>query len=173
MEVRYWLPGPRILGSLVRPGISLWVRRHGPALVALPRYELRKGLQEAAKARGEPMTKEDADYCIDKALANGVLDSAGDLNFVARGNREEIIAEILQKGATWNIPMPRDEGERLTNQAVRNKLCRGSRIFLIVALVAIAGREAQESERGSGGRSDCKLASQNAPRYVTTHGFEL
>jgi len=68
-----------------------------PRLSPYRRYELRKGLQEAAKARGEPMTKEDADYCIDKALANGVLDSAGDLNFVARGNREEIIAEILQK----------------------------------------------------------------------------
>ena len=103
------------------------------------RYELRKGLQEAAKARGEPMTKEDADYCIDKALATGVLDSAGDLNFIARGNREKIIAEILQNGATWNMPIPRDEAERLTNQAVRgNKLRRGSRIFWTVALVAIA-----------------------------------
>jgi len=33
------------------------------------------------------------------------------LNFIAQGNREEIIAEILQK-------VPRDEAERLTNQAV-------------------------------------------------------
>ena len=51
-----------------------------PRLSPYRRYELRKGLQEAAKARGEPMTKEDAEYCIDKALATGVLDSAGDLN---------------------------------------------------------------------------------------------
>ena len=110
-----------------------------PRLSSYRRYELRKGLQEAAKARGEPMTKEDADYCIDKALATGVLDSAGDLNFIARGNREEIIAEILQKGAIWNMPMPRDEAERLTNQAVRGiKLRRRSRIFWTVALVAIA-----------------------------------
>jgi hypothetical protein len=61
-----------------------------PRLSPYRRYELRKGLQEAAKARGEPMTKVDADYCIDKALANGVLDSAGDLNFVARGNRDRL-----------------------------------------------------------------------------------
>jgi hypothetical protein len=40
-----------------------------PRLSPYRRYELRKGLQEAAKARGGPMTKEDADYCIDKALA--------------------------------------------------------------------------------------------------------
>jgi len=107
-----------------------------PRLSPYRRYELRKGLQEAAKARGEPMTK---DYCIDKALATGVLDSAGDLSFIARGNREEIIAEILQKAATWNMPMPRDEAERLTNRAVRgNKLRRGLRIFWAVALVAIA-----------------------------------
>jgi len=53
------------------------------------------------------------------------------LNFIARGNREEIIAEILQK-------VPRDEAERLTNLAVRGiKLRRGSRIFWTVALVAI------------------------------------
>ena len=85
------------------------------------------------------MTKENADYCIDKAVATGVLDSAGDLNFIARGNREEIIAEILHKGATWNMPVSRDEAERLTNQAVRgNKLRRRSRIFWTVALVAIA-----------------------------------
>jgi hypothetical protein len=63
-----------------------------PRLSPYRHYELRKGLQEAAKARGEPVTKEDADYCIDKAVATGVLDSAGDLNFIARGNREEIIA---------------------------------------------------------------------------------
>jgi hypothetical protein len=110
-----------------------------PRLSSYRRDELRKGLQEAAKARGEPMTKEDVDYRIDKALATGVLDSAGDFNFIARGNREEIIAEILQMGATWNMPMPRDEAERLTNQAVRgNKLRRRSRIFWTIALVAIA-----------------------------------
>jgi hypothetical protein len=42
-----------------------------PRLSPYRRYELRKGLQEAAKARGEPVTKEVADYCIDKALATG------------------------------------------------------------------------------------------------------
>jgi hypothetical protein len=52
-----------------------------PRLSSYRRYELRKGLQEAAEARGEPMTKEEANYFIDKALATGVLDSAGE-----RGN---------------------------------------------------------------------------------------
>jgi len=39
------------------------------------RYELRHGLQAAAKARGETLTREDADYIVDKALASGLLDS--------------------------------------------------------------------------------------------------
>lgn len=42
-----------------------------PRLSPYRRYELRKGLQEAAKARGETVTKEVADYCIDKALPTG------------------------------------------------------------------------------------------------------
>ena len=38
--------------------------------------ELRHGLQEAAKARGEVMRKDTANYLIDRALAHGQLDSA-------------------------------------------------------------------------------------------------
>lgn len=34
------------------------------------RYELRKGLQEAAKARGEPMTKEDAGLLHRQSLSD-------------------------------------------------------------------------------------------------------
>jgi hypothetical protein len=41
------------------------------------RYELRRAMQEAAEARGETMTREDADYGIDKALATGALDADG------------------------------------------------------------------------------------------------
>ena len=33
---------------------------------------------------------------IGQSLSNWLLDSAGDLNLIARGNREKIIAEILQ-----------------------------------------------------------------------------
>ena len=114
------------------------MRRHAPALVALPSTSFARAYKRPRR-HAASLSKEDADYCIDKAVATGVLDSAGDLNFIARGNREEIIAEILHKGATWKMPVSRDEAERLTNQAVRgNKLRRRSRIFWTVALVAIA-----------------------------------
>jgi hypothetical protein len=60
--------------------------RQGPKLLSWRRHKLRHGLQEAAQARGEPMTREDADYAIGKALASNLLDSPGRLNFIAKGS---------------------------------------------------------------------------------------
>jgi len=45
-----------MLGGLIRPGISLGREDFHPRLPSYKRYELRKGLQAAAEARGEPMT---------------------------------------------------------------------------------------------------------------------
>ena len=105
--MRFWLSGPRILGGLIRPGISLGREDLHPRLPSYRRYELRHGLQEAAKARGEPMTKEDANYAIDKALATGLLDSNGNLNFHMHGTREEIITSILTTAKAWGQLIPR------------------------------------------------------------------
>jgi hypothetical protein len=65
------------------------------ALPSYRRYELRHGLQEAAKASGKPIGKDDADYLIDKALATGAIDSNGDLVFHIRGTREEIVGRMM------------------------------------------------------------------------------
>ena len=117
--MRRWLSGPRILCGLVRPGISLGREDWNPRLPSYRRYELRHGLQEAAKACGEPMTKEDADYAIDKALATGLLDSNGNLNFHMRGTREEIIAGILTTAKAWGQLMTCDQAERIADRAIR------------------------------------------------------
>ena len=117
--MRLWLSGPRILRGLVRPGISLGREDLYPRLPSYRRYELRHGLQEAAKARGEPMTKEDANYAIDKALATGLLDSNGNLNFRMRGTREEIIAGILTTAKAWGQLMTCDQAERIADRAIR------------------------------------------------------
>ena len=53
--MRLWLSGPRLFNGLVRPGISLGREDWNPRLPSWRRYELRKGLQAAAEARGEPM----------------------------------------------------------------------------------------------------------------------
>lgn len=93
--MRVWLSGPRILGGLIRPGISLGKEDFGPPrLPRWRRHELRIGLQAAAKSRGETLTKDDADYCIDKALALGVLNGQGNLVFKVKGSRDECIATI-------------------------------------------------------------------------------
>jgi len=113
--VRIWLSGPRILGGLVRPGISLGpedMRHLGGRPARLPsyrRYELRAGLQEAAKARGDKLTKEDCNYAIDKALATGLLDKDGNLNFIAKGTRDEMAEQILAAATTWGKPMTHAE----------------------------------------------------------------
>ncbi len=116
--MRRWLSGPRFLCGLVRPGISLGREDLQPRLPSYRRYELRHGLREAAKARGEAMTKEDADYYIE-ALATGQLDSNGNLNFRMRGTREEIIAGILTTAKAWGQLMTCDQAEQLADRAIR------------------------------------------------------
>jgi hypothetical protein len=65
------------------------------------------------------MTKEEADYAIDKALATGLLDSNGALNFHLRGSREEIITGILTTAKAWGQLMTCDQAERIADRAIR------------------------------------------------------
>ena len=128
--MRFWLSGVSFGWEDFRP------RRQ--AMAALPsyrRYELRHGLQEAAKASGKPIGKDDADYLIDKALATGAIDSNGDLVFHIRGTREEIVGRMMASAGAWNIPMSRAEAERRTDTAIAAST-RPKRVgwFLIVAL---------------------------------------
>jgi hypothetical protein len=105
------------------------------ALPSYRRYELRHGLQEAAKASGKPIGKDDADYLIDKALATGAIDSNGDLVFHIRGTREEIVGRMMASAGAWNMPMSRAEAERRTDAAIAAST-RPQRVgwFLIGAL---------------------------------------
>jgi hypothetical protein len=65
------------------------------------------------------MTKEDANYAIDKALATGLLDSNGNLNFHLRGTREEIIAGILTTAKASGQLITCDQAERIADRAIR------------------------------------------------------
>jgi hypothetical protein len=134
--MRLWLSGPRILCGLVRPGISLGREDWNPRLPSYRRYELRHGLQEAAKARGETMTKEEADYAIDKALATGLLDSNGALNFHLHGSREEIITGILMTAKAWGQLMTCDQAERIADRAIRKTRWPIGKIITIAIIAA-------------------------------------
>jgi hypothetical protein len=94
--------GARTWISFAGNGIRVGRSVADPRLPSWRRFEIRMSLQEAAKARGETLTREDVDYLIDKALAIGVLDSDGngDLNCLMTGTRDEIIAAMMAAGAS-------------------------------------------------------------------------
>jgi len=117
-KMRIWLSGPRMFNGLVRPGISLGREDWSPRLPSWRRYELRKGLQAAAEARGEPMSRDTADYVIDKCLATGGLDSAGNLCFAAKGTREEIVGQIMEVAEALGHPMTSEEAATKADAAI-------------------------------------------------------
>ena len=121
--MRLWFSGPRILRGLVRPSISIGREDGNPRLPSNRRYELRHGLHEAAK-----------DYCIDKALATGLLDN-GNLNLHLRGTREEVIAGILTTAKAWGQLMTCDQAEHLADRAIRKARWRIDNLITIALIV--------------------------------------
>jgi hypothetical protein len=132
--MRIWFSGPRLFNGLVRPGISFGKEDFGPPrLPSWRRHELRAGLQAAAKARGETMTKTDADYFIDKALALGVLDREGNLGFKVKGSRDGCIETIEATAASWGKPLTRVEAAaKFDDEIDRQKYNRHLWILAIV-----------------------------------------
>ena len=63
--MRLWLSGPRILGGLIRPGISLGREDFAPRLPAWRKHEYREALKKYAAKHGEPMSNDEANYQID------------------------------------------------------------------------------------------------------------
>ena len=116
--MRHWLPEPRILNVLIRSGISIGPEDGGP-YPPLWRLELRKQLQEKPTSDGKPLTREEADSCIDKALASGALDSDGIFTFRVKGTREQIVEQILEVCELWNEPMTRAKAEAKADAAIR------------------------------------------------------
>ena len=116
--MRHWLPEPRILNVLIRSGISIGPEDGGP-YQPLWRSELRKQLQKKPTSDGKPLTREEADSCIDKALASGALDSDGIFTFRVKGTREQIVEQILEVCELWNEPMTRAKAEAKADAAIR------------------------------------------------------
>lgn len=72
---RSWISIP--IGFGIRVGRSIADSELHPRLPSWRRFELRRGMQADAEARGEHMTREEADYGIDKAIAEGEIDADG------------------------------------------------------------------------------------------------
>jgi len=118
------LPGSGVLRAKLTSILS-WLRSTRSASITHDERHYRwppgghHGLQEAAEARGETITKEDADYCIDKALVTGLPDSNGNLNFHMRGSPEEIVTRILTTAKAWDQLMTCDQAEQVADHAIQ------------------------------------------------------
>jgi hypothetical protein len=132
---RSWISVP--VGHGIRVGRSIADSELRGHLPSYRRHELRHGLQTAAKARGETLTREDADYLIDKALASGLLDSSGDLNFHMRGTREEIIDGMMATAKAWGSPLSQAEAASIADKAIRWQRWRPIEALTLVLLAAI------------------------------------
>ena len=128
------------LGHGIRIGRSVADSDFQPRLPSWRRHELRAGLQAAAKARGEPMNREECDYRIDKALATGELDEAGSLAFLVTGTREEIVERAMQTCEEWGLQMTRQQAEDMADaalMAIGNRRRGKWAIVIAIAIVAV------------------------------------
>jgi hypothetical protein len=135
---RTWLSVP-IGRTGIRIGRSLADSEWRGHLPSWRRYELRKGLKAAAEARGEEMNREDADYLIDKALATGGLDSAGNLAFPVKGTREGIAEQIIETAGAWGIPMTSEQAQDKADAAIAaaQKRESGKVAAVVIAVLAV------------------------------------
>jgi hypothetical protein len=89
---------------------------------------------------GEPMTREDADYAIDKSLASGLLDSSGGLNFTAKGfTREEVAGQIIERSTAWGQPVGREDAEHMASRGIRHIWYRRILKTVVILIFCMAG----------------------------------
>ncbi len=136
--MRLWLSDPQVLDGGVRPCRSASPGEVRTSLPAWLRLELCKQLQENFSSDGEPITQEQADYFIDKALACGTLDYEGTLTFRVKGTREQIVAQILEVCELWNEPMTRARAEAKADATIRAMWCRRVSAWLSKAILILA-----------------------------------
>jgi hypothetical protein len=128
---RTWLSIP-IGRTAIRIGRSIADSELRPRLPGWRKFELCHGLIKAAAARGEKMSKDEAAYIVDKALAVGAIDGNGNLNFHMRGTREEIIGAIMTVAKAWGFPLSQADAGSITDKAIRRQ-----RLQITAAVVSI------------------------------------
>jgi hypothetical protein len=75
------------------------------------------------------VSREDCDYAIDRALATGGLDSAGNIIFPVKGTREEIVDQILERAGNWGHPMTREQAKAKADAAINADAKSASRLI--------------------------------------------
>ena len=110
-----------------------------PKLVTRQRYEITQMLIDAAVKKGGDMSRERANYIVNKTLALATFDKRGGITFHLRGNRETIINQICEVMALWDSPMDRAETAGIVDRAInRRRWVKWIWIAAIVVVIWIA-----------------------------------
>ena len=67
------------------------------------------------------MSRERANYIVNKTLALATFDKRGGITFHLRGNRETIINQICEVMALWDSPMDRAETAGIVDRAINRR----------------------------------------------------
>jgi hypothetical protein len=153
--MRIWFSGPRILSGLVRPGVSFGPKDfRAPRLPSWKRFELGEGLQTAARARGETLTKECANYVIDRARACGLLDARGELTVNVKGDRDTCIKQAREAAAYWGSDPNAAERQAIRalaaidlRRAAGRWLAIDAAVIVVIIFLTLAAR-AEDSQYG-------------------------
>ena len=112
-----------------------------PKLATWQRYEITQMLIDAAVKKGGDVSRERANYIVNKSLALATFDKCGGITFHLRGNREAIINQICDVMALWASPMDRTEAAGIVDRAInRRRWLKWIWIAAIGVLVYISHR---------------------------------
>jgi hypothetical protein len=123
-----------------------------PRLATWQRYEITQMLIDAAVKKGGDMSKERANYIVNKTLALATFDKRGGITFHLHGNREAIINQICDVMALWDWPMDRTEAAGIVDRAINRR--RWLKWIWIAAISYInrhrnrAGCRSEKAQRG-------------------------
>jgi hypothetical protein len=108
-----------------------------PRLATWQRYEITQMLIDAAVKKGGDMSKERANFIVNKTLALATFDKRRGITFHLGGNREAIINQICDVMALWDWPMDHTEAADIVDKAINRR--RWLKWYWIAAiLVAIS-----------------------------------
>jgi hypothetical protein len=104
-----------------------------PNLVARQRYEITQTLIDAAVKKGGPMSRERANYIVNKTLAVATFDERSGITFRLRGNRDAVISQMCEVMSLWDFPMTAEEATRIVDRAIAARSWFSRRFWWIIA----------------------------------------
>jgi len=135
--MRIWISGPRILGGLIRPGISLGREDLHVRIPQWRRFEYMQALKRYAAEHGQPISDAQARHDVGRAVDMGELDAQGPV-LRMKGSRDEIIAAVIETSSKYGVPMDGARAGQLVDKAIADPWPRRVLILILAAaLIAL------------------------------------